>query len=76
MLERLDDDDDGLFSDDESYCEAEGSLGTCLRPMTASWQILQAGKHWMTRKKKAAWSDTGVASSSALPTDLVSGQYL
>ena len=27
MLEKLDDDDDGLFSDDESYCEAEGISG-------------------------------------------------
>ena len=46
MLEKLEDDDDGLFSDDES--RQKGSLGTCLRPMAASWRT---GKHWMTRKK-------------------------
>ena len=52
-LERLDDDDDGLYSEDESDCEAEGISGYMPEAMTTSWQILPAEKPWMTTKKKA-----------------------
>ena len=56
MLERLEDDDDGLFSDDESYCEAEGISGYMPEADGGLLADISAGKRWMTRKKKAVWT--------------------
>ena len=68
VLERLENDDHGLYSDDESDCEADGiSEG----PMTTS---RSAEQRWMTIKRKVVW--IAVDASSALTTGLVSGQYL
>ena len=46
VLERLEDDDDGLYSEDESDCEAERISGYGLRPMPVE-------KRWTTTTKKA-----------------------
>ena len=37
MLERLDNDEEGLYSDDESDCEADGISEYSPRPMMTSW---------------------------------------
>ena len=70
MLEKLDDDDDGLFSDDESYCEAEGISGY----MPEADDGLLAGGEALDDEEEEGSMDAGDASFSALTTDLVPGR--
>ena len=64
VLERLEDDDDGLYSEDESDCEAEGTSGY-MPEADASGETLDDDEE-----------GADDASSSALTIALFAGQYL
>ena len=65
VLERLEDDDDGLYSEDESDCEAEGISGY-MPESDASGEALDDDDE----------EGADDASSSALTIALFAGQYL
>ena len=74
MLERLDDDDDGLYSGDESDCEAEGISG--YMPEADDGLLADIASGEALDDEEEGSMDADDASSSAITTGPVSGQYL
>ena len=74
MLERLDDDDDGLHSEDESDCEAEGISGY-MPEADDDLMAAIASEALLDNEEEEGNMDTDDASSSALITGLFAGQY-
>ena len=72
VLERLDDDDDGPYSEDESDCEAEGISGY-MPEADDDLMAAIASEASLDNKKEEGTDD---ASSSELTTGLFAGQYL
>ena len=74
MLERLDDDDDGLYSEDESDCEAEGISGYLPETGDDLMADIGSGEALDDEEEEGNVDDDDV--SLALTTSLVAGQYL
>ena len=74
VLERLDDDDVGLYSEDESDCEAEGISG--YMPETDDGLMADIASGEALDDDEEGGMDVDDASSSVLTTGPVSGQYL
>ena len=75
VLERLDDDDDGLYSGDESDCEAEGISGYMPEADDGLLADIASGEALDDEEEEGSM-DADDASSSAITTGPVSGQYL
>ena len=75
VLERLDDDDDGLYSGDESDYEAEGICGYMPETNDGLMADVASGEALDDEEGEGSM-DADDASSSALTTGPVSGQYL
>ena len=72
-LERIDSDDVGLYSDDESDCEAEGISGYMSGADDDFMADIANGEALVGEEEGTMDADD--APSSALTTSLVAGQY-